>query len=316
MTGHTRKVRWLFAACVFVFSAVLYATEVDLRTVACPLDGTPSKTHVALGGNVAGGRDSDGCTYSSGGQWREWAIATCPKDLFSLLSDDFGAPRDAATLGKLRGEDQQVLLLYPDPDKIASWDRYAIAARFYRILGKDDFFIGNLLLTASWLARDQAVGVYPDVDGPSAAWSLLDAGARELAKSLPLADRKKVTYNLARLAERFGDPVLRDHYLDAFEALGSLDEAERAAVARFRLATHQTEPHFQDLAIEEFRHTVDRADAATSQRQRATFLLADLYRRRGHPAEAAPLFESVANDDSAPADLRDLASYLAGVVRR
>ena len=73
------------------------ATKVSYRLQPCPLDGAPAKVYSHVSANSNGGYDSDLCSYSTQGQWREYAIATCPQDLYTLLGADFSQVHDEAT---------------------------------------------------------------------------------------------------------------------------------------------------------------------------------------------------------------------------
>ncbi|MBN1336000.1 MAG: DUF2225 domain-containing protein [Deltaproteobacteria bacterium] len=283
-----------------------WGARMATRVAHCPLDGAEARTYVQISSNTLGGWDSDLASYASHGQWREYAITTCPKDYFTLLGTDFETPRDEATLARLREVAREVQAEVRDPTTLETWDRYAIAARFYRALGSDEAFVGGLYLTASWLARDRAVGEYLGLEGPKAARETLKLGEAELARALSNADRKKVTYNLARVAERLGDASQRDRYLDAFATLG-LDDAEREALARFRLMVGTVEPRFQDLAIAEYRAYLGKPGRPPAEAARVTYLLADLLRRRGRAAEAVPLYRQAADDPASSEQIRDLA---------
>lgn len=286
------------------------ATGMSTRAVPCPLDSSPSKVQELQSNNRLGGHDSDLCSYSSDGQWREYALTTCPKDLFTLLSADFQGPFDEASIRGFKDVAETVHTLYPDPDRVETWDRYAIAARFYRVLGRDEAFLGDLYLSASWTARDRAVGLSLALEGPVAARKLLDAGAKELEKQLPLKDRKSVLYNLARVAERFGDPALRDHYIDSFVSAAPMDPAETKAIALFREMTGDVETRFQDLAIQEFEKYLRRSSIPARTRVQVSYQLADLYRRRARELEAIALFKGVLADASTPVPLREMATFL------
>ncbi len=286
-----------------------WGVRVSTRVARCPLDGAEARSYVQISSNALGGWDSDLATYAARGQWREYAITTCPEDLLTLYGTDFEEARDAPTLDRLREVARQVRAEVPDPSTLETWDRYALAARFYRALGRDEAFVGGLYLTASWIARDRAVGEYPGLEGPSAAREALRLGEAELARDLSPAARKTLTYNLARVSERLGDAARRDHYLSAFAAL-DLDDAEQAALARFRLAAGTVEPRFQDLAIAEYRAWLAKPGRPPAEAARVRYLLADLLRRRGRPAEAAPLYRQVANDPTASEQIRDLAHLM------
>lgn len=290
------------------------ATRVTANPVACPLDGTSSKRFEHLSANTHGGWDSDLCTYSSQGQWREYAITTCPEDLLTLYGEDFARAYTPEELERLRAVSREVQREVRDPEALEPWERYALAARFYQALGKDEAFIGTLYHTASWLARDRAVGVYVGLEGPVAARELLALGAQELEKDLTTPARKTLLFNLARVAHRAGENTLRDRYIGMFAARTDLDAAEQEALARFRKMTREVEPRYQDLAIEQYTAWLRKEGIPHDEKVRITYLLADLLRRRDRLREAAALYTLVANDSQALQSTRELAAFLLGEI--
>jgi len=305
----------LLALLLLLGTPPAHATKVGYGAVPCPLDGTAAKVYELLSSNTHGGYDSDLCRYSTQGQWREHAITTCPRDLYTVYGTDFDLVHDEATTQKLVALAGQIRAEHPDPDALEPWDRYAIAARFYELLGKDQAFIGELYLKASWLARDRAVGVYVGLEGPSAAAEALRLGAEELQKELPPPDRTKVLYNLARVAHRAGEGTQRDALLVQLETQESLGEAEREAIARMRQMAHDVEPRFQDLAIVAFTEWLRGEGLPPDRMIRITYLTADLLRRRGRIREAVAYYSMVAGNDLAPQQLREMALFLAaGIV--
>ncbi len=287
------------------------ATQVSWDLVPCPLDGTPSMVYTLHSQNVHGGFDSDLCSYSTQGQWRAFAIATCQEDLFTAYCEDFAQVPEEQMLLLLKAESERVKADHPDPDALEIWDRYAIAGRFYRVMGKDHAFLGELYHRASWVVRDQVVDVYVGLEGPLVARELLDAGAVELQKDLTAGDRIKVLHNLARVAHRAGENGLRDLYLDQLLAMPELDEAVRATLARTSELAREVEPRFQDLALEEYLAALRQPDLARAELIRLTYLTADLLRRRGRLREAVPMYSLVATAEDAPQQLRELALFLA-----
>ncbi|MFZ5480077.1 MAG: hypothetical protein ACOZNI_25150 [Myxococcota bacterium] len=293
--------------------ALAAATGLSVRTLPCPLGGGTVKVHEKLSENAAGGYDSDLARYSSGGQWRAVHVSTCDGNLFSLYAEDMASPLSPERQRALVPVLEAAVARVADRGSPTPWERYAIAAALYEALGRDDVFLGDLWLEASWTARDLAVGYYPGLNGPVEARKLLDAGWQELKKPLADADRRKVLHNLARVAHRGGWTEERDGYLGALEALGGLDAEARATVERFRRATREIEPRLQDEAIARYRAALTKADALPhDEKVRVSYLLADLLRRRGRAREALPLFFLVANDAKAEETLRGLALFLAG----
>ena len=290
-----------------------WATKVSYGTVPCPLDGTPSKVYTKVSSNTYGGYDSDLCTYSTHGQWREYAIATCPEDLYTVYGKDFARVHEEQTSLRLQQVVNEVRQEYPDAGALQVWDRYAIAVRFYRALGRDPAFIGELYHQASWVARDAAVGVYQGLEGPAGAKEVLGLGALELEKDLVPEARRTVTYNMALVAHRAGENQRREELLIEFEALPGLSETQREAATRMREMV-EVEATYQDLAIEEYLAFLRRPTISHAEKVRISYLLADLLRRRDRFLEAIPLYTLVANDNEAPQQLREMALFLASEI--
>ena len=303
------RAMWVLVLATLLSWTPASATQVAISDTPCPLDGASSRVFEQVSSNTRGGYDSDLCSYSSHGQWRDYALVTCPVDLLTLYGVDFKREYDEQTLETLREVSRQVVAEVADPDALHIWDRYALAVRFYRALGKDEAFIADLYLRASWTARDRAVGFIAGLEGPLAAKALLEGGAAELEKPLTGEQRKTVIYNLARVAHRAGQNALRDHYLALFEAQGDLDDKEREALQTFRWVSAEIEPHFQDEAIAALRTYLASEPSTVEAGMRATYLLADLLRRRSRSVESLPLYHKVAENPSSPQDMRDMAQF-------
>lgn len=289
------------------------AIDVAAREGPCPVGEGTVRVYEKRSDNNAGGWDSDLAAYSSGGQWRTYRLATCSDNLLSLYGEDLLA-LDTAARARL-AEALPLATAGMDPAKVELWDRYRVAARLYTTLGKDDRFIGDLFLEASWTARDTVVGFYAGLQGPVQARQLLDAGWEELKKPLSTSDRKKVLYNLARVAHRGGWNDERDGLLASFEAAGSLTAEERTALTRFRRIAGDVEPALQDEAIERYVKVL-RAELPHEEKVKLSYILADLLRRRGRLREAAPLYALVLNDSKAPDELRGMAMFLVEPISR
>ncbi|MDP2312139.1 MAG: hypothetical protein Q8P41_04485 [Pseudomonadota bacterium] len=286
------------------------AIQVEARDGPCPVGIGTVRVYEKISSNAAGGYDSDLASYSSGGQWRAYQLATCSDNLLSLYGSDL-LELNAADRQKVAAALPAAVTGVADPKAATLWERYRVAAALYAALGKDDRFLGGLLLEASWAARDEAVGFYAGLAGPAQARALLDAGWEELKKPLSVADRKKVLYNLARIAHRGGWADERDSLLSSFEAAGALTPAEVEAIARFRRITREIEPALQDEVIAHFTAAL-RGELSPDEKTRVTYQLADLLRRRGREREAAPLYFLVLNGRDTPDQLREMATFLAG----
>ncbi len=296
-------------ALLLLWLPPVQAVQVQARDVPCPLGGGTVRVYDKVSANTAGGFDSDLAGYASGGgQWRAYAIATCNDNLLTLYGVDMGSVPDA-DISRLATALAQASQRVADPKAPAVWERYRVAEALYAALGRDSVFLGDLVLEASWTARDAAVGFYPGIRGPSAARALLDAGWEELKKPLALGDRKKVLYNLARVAHRGGWGSERDASLAAFEAVEPMTPPEREAVARFRRLAGEVEPALQDAAILHYTAAL-RTELAHDEKVRVTYVLGDLLRRRGRDREAAQMYLLVSNDKEASEELRGMAMFL------
>lgn len=287
------------------------ATQVNYTSADCPVGPGAVRVYEKVSGNALGGWDSDLARYSTEGQWREYAVATCAESLYSVYAHDIDRELTADQVAALTSALEQLRPQLPPVEQITVWDRYLIAAEMYRILGEDPMFLGTLYLEASWVARDVVVGVYKGLEGPDSARELLDAGVLELKKTdLSPRMRKILLHNLARVAHRGGYAAERDAFLDQFEAVGDLDADERRVLEEYRRITTEVEPKLQELALRELKKVAD-SKASASDKARAAYLIADLDRRRGRTDEARKQFAEVAANPSAQPEIQELAAWLA-----
>lgn len=289
-----------------------FATRVSFEDQPCPLDAQDTiRVFERISANTHGGFDSDGASYSSQGQFRTYAVATCSQSLFSLYAGDVGltlSAEDRQRLGLALAEERAAL---KDPGAPTVWERYGIAARMYGELGRGALFLADLWIEASWTARDEAVGVFLGLRGPAAARESLRLGEAEWKGATDRAARKTLAYNLARIAHRGGYGPERDRWLGEFEALTPHTAAEATALTRFRTVANSLEPTLQDRAIAELRRGLEARELPVETRMRATYLLADLLRRRGQPKEALGLYRLVMVEQRGSKELRELATTLA-----
>ncbi len=291
-----------------VWISIALATDVTVRQASCPYGTGLVKIYELRSANNTGGYDSDLARYSTQGQFRTYAMSTCPDTMFSLYGEDMGETIDPNKTDAIGSALAKVLATIPHRTSPAVWDRYAIAAAMYRVLGEPPEIVGDVYLEASWTARDEAVGVYIGLEGPKAADEELKKG-QAMLPTVDAADRKKLLFNLARIAERAGHAVARDRYLDLFSK-ETLDARDREALEKFRAATRDAEPRMQDLAIAEYRKALAAGHLEGGSEARVQYLLADLLRRRGAIAEAKALYEKFAARGDTPADLAVMAGYL------
>jgi hypothetical protein len=300
-----KRLLWI----VLLAASPAQATRVAVTSVQCPLDGTAVRVHEKLSGDNRGGWDSDMARYSSDGQWRAYAISTCPSEFLTLLGKDFERIKPDQ-LGAVEAVLAPWRTKYSAADLIPTWERYEIAADVYRALDWPAGELAQLYLEGSWTARDQVVGIYGGLEGPQGARALLDAGAGELAKNLDAPTRKIVLHNLARVAHRGGFNAERDEMLDRFEAVGSLTPREQQVLTEFRFISTQVEPRLQDLAIAELERTLEDTGLDEETRLRTTYQLADLHRRRGRIGDAIAGYAFVTASSATPDEVRELAAWL------
>lgn len=259
-----------------------------------------------LSENRTGGYDSDFASYSSSGQWRQYAVVQCQNSPLAMYGSDMALGileeyRDAA----LKAATQAVKKAR-NPDNLEVWERYMVAIEVYRALGRDPVFLGDMWLQASWTARDAAIGYYAGLSGPVVARQLLNAGWDELKKPLDDKNRKNVLYNLARIAHRGGYSTERDAYLTTFETLG-LDERERTALARFREIAHTIEPALQANVVQEYQQALQ-GKLTPEIQDRLRYTLADIYRRNNEKDKAIEAYKQIFESDASD-ELRGLAQF-------
>lgn len=265
---------------IFLIAAAM-AVSLTTQTVACPLGGGQVKVFQKLGEDRTGGYDSDFATYSASGQWRGYAISTCEGNLLSLYGVDMLKPLPPDKGPAVESALRKAVATLSSKEDPPIWERYQLAAAVYAALGRDDRFLGDLLLQASWTVRDEMVGYYAGLNGPAIQRNLLDGGLGELKKDLSVENRKKVLYNLARVAHRGGWGKERDGFLSSFEALG-LNEAETKALAKFRRLSTQVEPPLQQQVIDHYTRALSSNTLPPEEVDRLTYTIADLQRRLGH----------------------------------
>ena len=298
---------------LLLWIATALATDLAVRQADCPYGTGLVKIYDMRSANNTGGYDSDLARYATQGQFRTYAMSTCPDTMFSLYGEDMGDTIDPNKNAAIASALEKVLATIPKSPAV--WDRYAIGAAMYRALGEPPEIVGNVYLEASWTARDEAVGVYVGLEGPKHADEELKKGQAMLA-TVDGAAKKTLLFNLARIAERAGHRDARDRYLDLF-AQEPLDARDREALERFKRVTRDTEPRLQDLAIAEYRKALAGGKLEGVNEARVQYLLADLLRRRGATSEAKALYEKVAARTDTPPELAEMAGYLksASIVR-
>ena len=259
-----------------------------------------------LSENRTGGYDSDFAPYSSGGQWRQYAVVQCQNSPLAMYGSDMALGILEEYRDKALKAAMDASKMLKDPQNPEVWERYMIAIEVYKSLGRDHLFLGDMWLQASWTARDAAIGYYAGLSGPMIARQVLDAGWEELKKPLSDKDRKNVLYNLARVAHRGGYSTERDGYLVTFETLG-LDEREKTALARFRDIAHNIEPALQANVIAEYQQALQ-GTLTPEEQDRIKYTLADIYRRNNDKEKAIAAYQEIFKSDASD-ELRGLSQF-------
>jgi len=285
------------------------ATGITFDEVACPLGGAPARRFHKIAANRLGGFDSDLVSYSTKGQFRTHAISTCPDSLYSVYGDHIEREVTEAERPAVEQALAKAKASLKDPEEPEVWERYVLAAHVYEALGRGHLDLAQIYIEGSWTARDAAVGVYVGgLNGPEAAKKILETGQAELAKPLTDSNRKTVLYSLARVAHRAGEHAHREVYLDRFAKLSPTPD-EASAMKRFRYLAQEVEPALQDMAISHLRAGLEQRDLQPIQVAHATYMLADLLRRRMEPKEALVYYRAVLEYKSLPPDIRQMATF-------
>ena len=286
----------------------VYAVSVDFTVVKCPLGEDDARVFVKLSENQLGGFDSDLATYSSKGQFREYAIATCYQNLYSVYGTDMQTPISSEVQPQFLAEIKKVAQTFPNPENPQVWERYEIAATIYKKLQRSNFFMAKLYIEASWTARDRIVGFHEAVQGPKIIDQLLQHGKGELQKSLPIEQKKVLLFNLARLAHRGGYSATRNEFITQFSKLPGLTRSDQEAVTDFTHITQVVEPKYQKLAIPLLRAAI--SDSLTvEERIKAKYWLADLLRRNGEHTEAMTLYKALTKQKK-DTQIQTLSEYM------
>ena len=270
---------------ILTFLTMASATGIHTSDAVCPIDDTDTvKLYFLISGNEFGGYDSDGATYSSGTQFREHAISTCQSTMFSAYTKDMQQSFSSEDINAINEWLPNVTSSVSNP---TVWERYDLAAEYYRWKQQPAIFIGKLYLEAAWTVRDQAVGIHPNLNGPIVADEVLQQGKQELEKDLTSEQRKVVTYNLARVAHRNARIDVREKYIQQFLADPAITSAEKQAANEFKQLTQVIEPIYLQKALSEYLLHVQQSP----NDGQSLYIVGDLYRRLNNLENAKIYFE-------------------------
>ena len=298
-----------------LWASMAFATQVEADMLPCAIGDEPTRVYRMLTKDSFGGWDSDGARYSLRGQWRSFAVATCPTNYLSLTSGDMREPLTEPEKEALAPLLAELADEVTDPEKLEVWDRWLIAARAYEALEREPWFVANVYLQAAWTVRDAAVGVYDGgLHGPSHVRAYLVAGEGELARTdITPEQRRVLQFNLVRMAHRGGFIKERNVLLKDLRAQ-NLNAKETDALAALERAAI-LEPQILEKAAPFLKTVADDASRTDEQRLHAQYLLADIARRSGKLELAAVGFQAVHQQAKGDAAMQGLSAYLAAESR-
>jgi hypothetical protein len=298
------------AASLLLLSGLAQATDVGVSELPCPFGEGNVRVYSKLSTNRLGGWDSDLASYAVGGQWRTYAISTCPSSLYSFPSEAGPDPK----LQEVTHRERLMTLLEQARAEFGEnpspWDRYEIAIRILSLdRSPEPLRLARLYLSAAWTARDVAVDVYKGLEGPEMAWKLLQTGEAELQKPQMDASTKKILlHNLARVAHRGGYLAERDMHLASFEGLGPLSAEEQKVLSDFQMVK-EVEPRLLTQAASHLDAHIAQAVDSRSKSW-ALYVRGDIARRAGETEKAKTHFNAVLASEQSEPQIRHLATWL------
>ncbi|MFT7518862.1 MAG: hypothetical protein ACI9MC_000996 [Kiritimatiellia bacterium] len=301
-------VRFILSFMILTAVSPATASQLESSVTNCPVGGEKVAVYRLYTQNALGGWDSDGARYSTGGQGRSYEVSTCNNGL-SLYARDMAVGLPDPSKEKLG----PILLAIQSENpgqqlgSFPAWKKHVFAARCYAAMERGALTEARLYLSASWLVRDKAVGVYKGLDGPVMARLIMEGGDGELAKNLTLDQRKQVLFNLVKVAHRGGYSAERDKYLESIDALPELVPAEKELLEVMRWAS-RTEPGLQDKALAAMERAL-KGQLEKDERWSITYQAADLYRRRGKVERARTLFASLDKASVSNVAVKELSAY-------
>jgi len=275
-----------------MFSSSANAAKMTVSETKCPFQDDGVRVYKLTSDNKIGGFDSDLASYSSGDQFRHFAISTCYNNLFSVYGKDIGLTIKENDIQVIDNAIKKATRDLNDPKNPTVWERYAIANAIYGALNASSYKRANLLLEASWTVRDSIVGFHRGLNGPEAVKNLLEIAPGEIKKDLQPEQRKLLLYNLARVAHRGGYIQWRNHYLNLFKSLPNLSAEDKRSATYFERLSTKVEPDLQRQALSLFKKSLSEKEPI-GHRERALYLIADLNRRLGNHNEAMKGYKSI-----------------------
>lgn len=291
---------------LFLLISASWATGLHSEEVSCPIGEDVAKQFFVLSSNEYGGFDSDGATYSSGMQFRNYEIVTCSQNFYTALGADMEKTWSSEEAKTILAIIEKTRTSFQNPKLPETWERYELAIEIYRWQGKPYPFLIELYQKATWSIRDEAVGIHEGLAGPTVADQVLKLGSKELEKTLSSEQRKMVLFNLARVAHRNARFEQRTQFISAFMALPDLSSMEKKTGARFKELTEVIEPEYlKKTKIEIEKYLQDNPNDG-----QMLYILGDIYRRLDDMDSCTKYFNAANLTNDLQEEQRQIMQYL------
>lgn len=291
---------------LFILCSSSWATGLHSEEVSCPIGTDVAKQFFVLSSNEYGGFDSDGATYSSGMQFRNYEIATCSQNLYTALGTDMKKTWSSEEAKEILAVIEKSRLSFQNQKLPETWERYELAIEIYRWEGRSSPFLIELYQKATWSIRDEAVGIHEGLAGPTVADQVLELGSKELEKELSSEQRKMVLFNLARVAHRNARFEQRTQFISEFMALPDLTSAELNTGARFKELTEVIEPKY----LEKTKIEIEKHLQENPTDGQMLYILGDIYRRLGDMDSCTKYFNAANLTNDLQDEQRQIMQYL------
>jgi hypothetical protein len=279
-----------------------------------PLDGHRFTVDVLASVNSLGGSDSDGCSYSSGLQIRNFSVATSPTTLYSARIEEWGVGVTEANKPDLLRTLTELGAEVDDAAKLQPAERYELAAAVAQQLGRDHFTLGDLFLHGAWTVRDRIVGFLPSVQGSGDAWQKLGELITLSRDVTHPRGRTLALFDMARLAHRGGFIHERDSLLAQLDNVPDAGMGAKDKRTEFMLRV-RAEERLLRRARDRYIEGIEQQSRSKAERMHYRFLAAELARRLGQLDLAETELAALALDKGAAKDVKGLISDVRSVLR-
>ena len=309
--------------------------------LVCPVCGQVFETVVSTQTNTREGIDYDLFARALGAQPEYYRISTCPACGYSGYPADFdpAVPLPADVRERIRRELRAHVPADftpdSDPRELDAADRYRLAILCYQWRQKSDEALAWLHLRASWIARDEGAVLPPE---PRLAKVLafverwrpdLEPGGNQVDVEMRLAARMAeavdrgsfnryqrpfVELALALILRRHGENLQAAPMLDRLAGLELWPAGLREGIERMR-GSIVLERGQQSEAAARFESALLSGQITGANLGPARYLLGELCRRLGRPAEAARWYGRALETPGLPEELRAWAVRQRGSLK-